>query len=252
MKTVGLFLVFLFSSLCAAEELSVAAASDLNFALQEIAKKYQQTTGNTLKLSFGSSGNFFAQIQNGAPFDLYFSADVDFPKKLESTGFAEPGTLYRYAVGKLALWVPNGSKLDLNRGIQVLLDPSIKRIAIANPKHAPYGRAAEAAMRKAGIYDKVSAKLVVGENISQAAQFVETGNADIGLVALSLVSALTMQGRGRYIAVPSDLYPALEQGAIVVRSSNKKSVARDFLQFLKKPEAQAIFRKYGFQSPDVK
>jgi molybdate transport system substrate-binding protein len=241
-----IFLFLLFAIFSYAEELNVAAAADLNFAFQEIAKKYQQDTGNTLKLSFGSSGNFFAQIQNGAPFDLYFSADIDFPRKLEAAGQGEPGTLWKYAVGKIVLWVPNGSKLDLARGLEVLRDPTVKKIAIANPRHAPYGRAAEAAMKKAGVYDAVSSKLVLGENISQAAQFIDSGNADIGIIALSLALAPSMQTRGRYVAVSEDLYPPIEQGAIVIKSSARKDLARQFLEYLKRPEAQAILKKYGF------
>ena len=134
---------------------------------------------------------------------FFFSADVDFPRQLEAAGLAEPGTVYLYAVGKIVLWVPTESKLDLSRGMNVLLDPSIKKIAIANPKHAPYGRAAEAALRKWGIYDRVQAELVLGENISQTAQFVETGNADIGILALSLATSPTMQSRGRFAKVPA-------------------------------------------------
>jgi molybdate transport system substrate-binding protein len=239
-----LFLLFAFS--CFAEELNVAAASDLNFAFQEIAKKYQQDTANTLKLSFGSSGNFFAQIQNGAPFDLYFSADIEFPRKLEAAGQAEPQTIWKYAVGKIALWVPNGSKLDLSKGIAVLRDPSIKKIAIANPRHAPYGRAAEAAMKKAGVYDAVAARLVLGENISQAAQFIDSGNAEIGIIALSLAVAPSMQARGKYVEISSGLYPPIEQGAIVIKASSKKDTAKQFLEYLKRPEIQSILKKYGF------
>lgn len=231
---------------CLAEELNVAAAADLNFAFQEIATKYRQDTGNTLKLSFGSSGNFFAQIQNGAPFDLYFSADIDFPRKLEAAGLAEPGTLWKYATGKIVLWAPNGSKLDLAKGIEVLRDPSIKKISIANPRHAPYGRAAEAAMKKAGLYDAVATKLVLGENISQAAQFIDSGNADIGIIALSLATAPSMQTRGRYVEVSTALYPPIEQGTVVLSSSRKKATAKQFLDYLKRPESQFTLRKYGF------
>ena len=224
----------------------MAAASDLSFALNEIATKYQHDTGNMLKISYGSSGNFFTQIQNGAPFDLFFSADIDFPRQLESQGITEANTLYQYATGKIVVWIPSRSKLDLARGLNVLLDPSIKKIAIANPKHAPYGRAAEASLRKAGIYDRLQSKLVFGENISQTAQFVETGNADLGILALSLASAPTMQSRGRYVEVPTDLYPPLQQAVVILKSSKKKGTAKQFLEYLKRPESQAILRKYGF------
>jgi molybdate transport system substrate-binding protein len=238
----------LFAVSCAAEELTVAAAADLNFAMQEIATKYHNATGNTLKVSYGSSGNFFVQIQNGAPFDVFFSADVSYPEKLESGGFADPGTLLKYAVGKIVLWVPNGSKLDLLKGLQVVLDPAVKKIAIANPAHAPYGRAAEAALKKAGIYDRVKAKLVLGENISQTAQFVDTGNADLGILALSLAMSPTMKSRGRYTEIPTELYPPIEQGAVVINPSSHHDAAKQFLQLLKRPEYQAIFKSYGFAS----
>jgi molybdate transport system substrate-binding protein len=248
MKKLAVFTIVLaLASVAWAAELSVAAASDLNFALPEVAKKYQQETGNSLKISFGSSGNFFTQIQNGGPFDLFFSADIDFPRKLEAAGIGEPGTLYKYAVGKIVLWVPSTSKIDLTKGLNVLLGPSIKKVAIANPKHAPYGRAAEAALRKAGIYERVADKLVLGENISQTAQFVDTGNADIGIIAMSLALAPTMQARGKYVLVATELYPPIEQAAIVIKASTKKSVASQFLDYLKKPEAQAVLKKYGFE-----
>ena len=167
---------------------------------------------------------------------------------MESEGVAEPGTLLKYAVGKIVLWVPNGSKLDLLKGLQVVLDPAVKKIAIANPAHAPYGRAAEAALKKDGIYDQVKAKFVLGENISQTAQFVDTGNADVGIIALSLAMSPTMKSRGRYVEVRRELYPPIEQGAAVIKTSSHKDAAKQFLQLLKRPEYQAIFKSYGFAS----
>ena len=156
-----------------ANELTVAAAADLTFAFKDVAARFQKETGNTVKLSFGSSGNFFSQIQNGAPYDLFFSADIDYPKKLEAAGLAEPGSLYEYATGKIVLWVPDASPLDLKRGLKVLLDPRATKIAIANPLHAPYGKAAVAALKHEKIYDQVKPRLVLGENIAQTAQFVQ-------------------------------------------------------------------------------
>src|ERR1700674_1187904 len=170
-------------------EITVAAASDLTFAFKDVAARFEKQTGSSVKMSYGSSGNFFSQIQNGAPFDLFFSADIDYPRKLEAAGLTEPGSMYPYATGKIVLWAPSVSKLDLSRGLAVLLDPGIRKIAIANPEHAPYGRAAVAAMRHEGIYDKVKDEFVLGENISQTAQFVESGNADVGVLALSLAVA---------------------------------------------------------------
>src|SRR5579859_1361427 len=184
-----------------AQEITLAAAADLQFAFPDVAARFQKDTGKSVKLIFGSSGNFFTQIQNGAPFDVFFSADIDYPRKLEAAGLAEPGTLYSYATGKIVLWVPNSSKLDLSRGLQVLLDPSVKKIAIANPQHAPYGRAAEAALQHAGIYDQVASKLVLGENISQTASFVASGGAEAGIIALSLALAPSLQTTGRYVEI---------------------------------------------------
>lgn len=248
-RTLLTVLILLLASPLVAEEISVAAAADLSFALRDIAQAYQQKTGNTLKISYGSSGNFFTQIQNGAPFDVFFSADIDFPRQLETVSLIEPGTLYLYATGKIVLWVPNQSKLDLSRGLGLLLDPAIKKIAIANPKHAPYGRAAEAALRKSGIYDRIASKLVLGENISQTSQFVETGNADIGVLALSLASAPTMKSRGRYVEISPELYPPLEQAAVILKRSPNKFKAAQFLDFVRTPAVREIFHRYGFASP---
>src|SRR5262249_40875647 len=153
-------------------EIRVAAASDLQFALQDLATRFEKESGKKLTLIFGSSGNFFAQIQNGAPFDIFFSANLAYPKKLEAAGLIEPGTYYEYATGKLVLWVPSRSQLDINSGLRSLTNPAVRKIAIANPQHAPYGQAAIAALRKENLYDKVSDKLVLGENISQTASFV--------------------------------------------------------------------------------
>jgi molybdate transport system substrate-binding protein len=233
----------------AAQEITVVAAADLQFAFQDVAARFQKETVKNVKLIFGSSGNFFAQIQNGAPFDLFFSADIDYPQRLEAAGLAEPGTLYRYATGKIVLWVPNDSKLDLTRGLQVLLDPSIKKIAIANPEHAPYGRAAVAALRHENIYDQVSSKFVLGENISQTATFVVSGSADIGIVALSLAVAPSMKTKGRHFEIPADDYPPIEQAAVVIKSSQHKDIARQFLAYLQTPPLQDLLRTYGFSVP---
>src|SRR5882757_3073914 len=140
--------------LCTAQEITVAAAADLQFVMQDVAARFQKETGKTVKLTYGSSGNFFQQLQNGAPFDMFFSANLDFARKLEAAGLTEPGTFYQYATGKIVVWVPSDSKLDLSAGPQSLLNPAIKKIAIANPQHAPYGQAAVAAMKKENIYDK--------------------------------------------------------------------------------------------------
>src|SRR6204780_5761713 len=196
-KFFALLLLFA-ASLASAEEITVAAASDMSAALPEIVTAYSKKTGQTVKLSFGASGNLTNQIKNGAPFDVFFSADEGFPKQLIDEGLASGSTLYRYAVGRLVLWVPNDSTLDLSKlGIKALLDPSVKKIAIANPATAPYGRAAAATLRHFGIYDQVSSRLVIGENTAQPAQLVEPANAQAGLVALSHALAPAMKDKGR-------------------------------------------------------
>ena len=232
-----------------AAELKVAAAADLTFAFKDVAARFKNQTGNSLKLTYGSSGNFFAQIQNGAPFDLFFSADVGYPQKLEAAGLTEPGTIYEYASGKLVMWVPNASKLDLSRGLQVLLDPGIRKIAVANPLHAPYGVAAVAALRHAGIYDQIKGNLVLGENISQTAQFVQSGNADVGLLALSLAIAPAMKTSGRYVEIPASDYPPLIQAGVILKSSKNKELANQFMKFLKEPGTVALMAQYGFTLP---
>jgi len=234
------------SQLCAAQEITVAAASDLQFAMQDVAARFEKETGKTAKLIYGSSGNFFQQIQNGAPFDMFFSANLDYPKKLEAAGLIEPGSFYAYAKGKIVIWVPKQSKLDLSSGVQALLDPSIKKIAVANPQHAPYGQAAVAAMQKENIYEKVKDKLVLGENISQTASFVVSGSADVGIVALSLALSPNMKDKGRYAEIPPDEYPPIEQACIIVGSSKNKEIARQFLSFVKTPAVADVLRSYGF------
>jgi molybdate transport system substrate-binding protein len=241
-----LTLVLCLCSFCSAQDLTVAAASDLQSVFPEIAARFQKETGRGVKLIFGSSGNFFAQIQNGAPFDVFFSADIDYPRKLEAAGLTAPGTLYSYATGKIVLWAPGSSKLDLSRGLQILLDPSVKKIAIANPEHAPYGRAAVAALRHDGIYDRVAGKLVLGENISQTASFVASGGAEVGIIALSLALAPSMKEKGKYAEIAASEYPAIEQAAVVLRSSSQKELARKLMDFIKTPAIQELMRHSGF------
>ena len=236
-------------SLAVAEEVRIAAASDLNFAFKEIVTEYEKTTGNHVKLTLGSSGNFFAQIQNGAPFDLYFSADIAYPRKLEEAGLTVPGSLYQYAVGRIVLWAGLESRIDVTQGFEALREPTVKKIAIANPKHAPYGRAAVAAMEYFKVYDQVKDKLVLGENISQAAQFIESGACDIGIIAFSLAVAPAMKSKGTYWEVPAEAYPALEQAAVILKSSKQQESAKSFLAFLKGAQGQEVMKRYGFVAP---
>ncbi len=246
-KVIAVLVLLIVSGLLArADQIVVAAASDLNFALKDIAARFEKDTGNKVVLTFGSSGNFFTAIQNGAPYDVYFSADVEYPRKLDAAGLVAQGSLFEYASGKLVIWVPQNSRLDLSKGINVLLDPRVKKIAIANPVHAPYGRAAIAALQDAGVYDRVKDKLVTGENISQAAQFVQTGNAEAGLLALSITLSPAMKSAGRFVEVPAESYSPIRQAAVVLKSSKKQALARQFLEYVKEPQSREILRQYGF------
>jgi molybdate transport system substrate-binding protein len=234
-------------------EINVAAAADLSAALQEVADIYQKRTGVVVKLSFGASGALTQQIQNGAPFDIFFSADMDYPEQLIAAGKADGSTLYRYAVGQLVLWVPKDSPLDVDhKGMDVLLDPSVTKIAMANPQHAPYGRAAAASLQHYGLYEKVKDRLVLGENVSQAAQFVESGNAQAGFVALAHAAAPGMQGKGKYWVVPAEAHPQLDQGVVIISHSVHQKDAEAFLGFVKAEEATTVLRRYGFSLPDQK
>jgi len=233
-------------------ELTVAAAADLSSALKEIAGNYEKKTGVTIKLSLGASGALTQQIQNGAPFDVFFSADMDYPRQLIAAGVADGASLYEYAIGELVMWVPANSLLDPeHKGMIVLLDPSVKKIAIANPQHAPYGRAAVAALKHAGLYDQVSDRLVLGENISQAAQFAESGNAQVGFVALAHVVAPEMQGKGKYWKIPADFYPALAQGVVTITLSPHQKEAAAFVEYIKTKETGKLLQKYGFTLPPI-
>lgn len=240
------------SAIARADELTVAAAADLQYALKEVAARFEKESGNTVKLTFGSSGNFYSQIANGAPFDVFLSADSEYPKRLIEAGAADGGSLFVYGVGRIVLWVPNGSKLDVDQGLKILLDPSVRKVALANPQHAPYGRAAVAALRHQGLYEQVSGKFVLGENISQTMHFIESGNVDAGFVALLLATAPPTQGKGRYWVVPQEFYPVIEQAAVVISHSAKKRTAIAFLEFLRKPEIVALMGRYGFQQPGSK
>ncbi len=250
MKAIHVLLaLFLLVASARPEELLVAAAADLNQVLPVVAERFERESKTPVKISFGSSGNFFAQIQNGAPFDVFFSADIDFPKRLESAGLAEPGSLYEYAVGKIVLWVPKDSRLNVDRGLSLLLEPDVRKIAIANPVHAPYGKAAMAALQHDHSYERVKDKIVLGENVSQTFELVHSGNADVGIVALSLAMAPKAKDAGRFFVIPTSSYPPLRQGAIVVKASQHKDAAKAFLEYLKRPDVVALLEQYGFQVP---
>lgn len=232
----------------APREVRVAAASDLRFALEELVAE-GAAAGLRPSVVYGSSGSFFAQIANGGPFDLFLSADADYPRQLAARGLAD-GDVFVYGYGKLALWVPRGSQLDLAAPrLGALLDPSVRKVAIANPRHAPYGRAAEAALRSFGAWEAVQGKLVLGENVAQAAQFVESGGADAGLVALSLALAPRMREAGRFVVVPPESYPRLEQGGVVLKGATDPAAARALRDLLLGPRGREVLSRNGFTLP---
>jgi molybdate transport system substrate-binding protein len=232
-------------------EVAVAAAADLKFALDEVVAAFgREHPDITVRVTYGASGTFFAQLSNRAPFDVFFSADVEYPRKLAELGLADKDSEFTYAVGHLVVWVPRDSPLDVEKlGAQALLDPSVRKVAIANPKHAPYGRAAESALKSLGVYDQVKDRLVLGENVAQAAQFAETGSADAGVFALSLALAPAMQDKGRYWQVPLDAYPRLEQGGIILSWAQDRQAAASLCAYVGGTEGRAILRRYGFLLP---
>lgn len=234
----------------AVREVRVAAASDLKFALEELQPLLdEQHPGVIVKATYGSSGTFLQQITEGAPFDLYLSADLQFPQRLVDAGRADRADLFEYAVGRLVVWTPEGSDIDPAPGLRVLTDPRVRKVAIANPEHAPYGRAAVAAMRTAGVLDQVQSKLVLGENVSQAAEFVQSGGADVGVVAMSLVLSDPLREQGRWVEVPLTSFPQLLQGGVVLGGAADVEAARAVRETMLSEPGQELLRTYGFVLP---
>jgi molybdate transport system substrate-binding protein len=233
-------------------EIRIAAASDLKFAVDEIVEEFEKRNrGIRVRVSYGSSGNYYAQLSNQAPFDVFLSADVEFPRRLSRQGLTLPESEFAYAVGRIVIWVPASSPIDVEKlEIASLRHPSVTRIAIANPQHAPYGRAAEAAMRSSGVYEAVRSKIVLGENIAQTMQFIQSGNTEIGIVALSLAVAPRLRGQGRYWEIPLDRYPRMEQGGVILKWAKDPDAAKTFRAFLMEPGGRAILKKFGFILPE--
>lgn len=230
-----------------AGKITIAAAADLKFALDEIVTTFRKSNpGDELDVIYGSSGKFQTQIQQGAPYDLYFSADIGLPRELEKSGFAA-SEVKPYALGRIVLW---SATLDATRmTLASLADPRITRIAIANPKHAPYGKRAEEALRASGLWDKVESKLVYGENIAQTAQFVQTGNAQVGVVALALAVNPELTSKGGYWLIPDHLHAPLEQGFIITKRAAGNALAKRFADYMGSPPARAVMTRYGFVLP---
>lgn len=223
-----------------AGEVRVAVAANFIGAVKEIAVLFEKATGNKAVLSFGSTGQLYTQITQGAPFEVFLAADMARPEKAVEEGFAVPGSRFTYATGKIVLFSKNE---DLVKGKETLVDENFAKIAIANPVTAPYGTAAVEAMKALGVYNKLIPKIVQGNNIAQTYQFVNTGNAEIGFVALSQVAG--HQEGSRWI-VPDDLYSVIAQDAVLLKQGADNEAARAFLVFLKGPEARAVKEKYGY------
>ncbi len=229
-------------------EVVVAAAADLKFAMDTLVAVFSRNNPDIdIKVIYGSSGNFFQQIGNGAPFDLFFSADIDYPKQLTEKHL-NLSVVHLYGTGQLVLWSktidPAIDKMN------TLLHPAIKKIAIANPSHAPYGQRAEEALRHYQLYDKIKDKLVMGENIAQTAQYAQSGAADIGIIALSLaLSPAMQQAGGKYWLIPADSHQPLEQGFVLLPHAKDNKGASQFMNFITTPEARAILKSFGFSQP---
>ena len=241
-----LFLLMLWCAgvVAAAGKVTVAAASDLKFAMDEIVAEFRREhSADLVEMVYGSSGKFRTQIAQGAPFDLYFSADIAYPKMLAEAGHAA-SEVESYAIGRLVIWSATVDASGMT--LADLAAPGIKRVAIANPRHAPYGQRAEEALRAAGVWDAVRPKLVFGENIAQAAQFVQTGNADVGVIALALALNPELASMGGHALVPADLHQPLVQGFIITRRAEGNELARRFASHVRTAGSRAILTKYGF------
>ncbi|MCL5962131.1 MAG: molybdate ABC transporter substrate-binding protein [Chloroflexi bacterium] len=229
------------------EAITVGAAADLQMAFAEIGELFRQETGTKVVFTFGSTGVLTQQIENGAPIDVFAAADVRYVDKLKDENLILADTQRIYAIGRLVLATNRATGLEL-RSLEDLTRPEVKRIAIANPAHAPYGAAAKKALEETGLWDQVSSRLVIGENISQAMQFVKTGNADAGLIALSVANTPEIA----YTLIPEDKYSPIRQAMAVMKSSKNQDVARQFTKFVSSPKAGIVLRKYGFDVPENK
>lgn len=230
-----------------AERITIAAAADLKFAMDEIVLGFKKARpGSEVEVIYGSSGKFFTQIQQGAPYDLFFSADIKYPHELTKKGMAA-SEVKPYAVGRVVLW---SNSMDATKmTLASLTDPKISRIAIANPKHAPYGKRAEEALKASGLWDTLQPKCVFGENIAHTAQFVQTGNAQVGIIALSLAVNPELAKKGGYYLIPDKLHNPLEQGYIITKQGAAKPLARQFADYMGSKPARSIMTRYGFVLP---
>jgi molybdate transport system substrate-binding protein len=237
----------LFASIAHAEKITIAAAADLKFAMDEIVMTFKNDNpAEEVEVIYGSSGKFHTQIRQGAPYDLYFSADIAYPHELVQERLAA-SEVKPYAFGRIVLWSAtlDATKLTLAN----LTEPTITRVAIANPKHAPYGKRAEEALRASGLWEKIEPKLVYGENIAHTAQFVQTGNAQVGILALALALNPELASKGGYYLIPENLHEPLEQGFIITKRAESSTLAKRFADYMGSKPARAIMTRYGFLLP---
>jgi molybdate transport system substrate-binding protein len=243
--TILVFLIYTSTDCRGQGKVLVAAASDLKFALDSVVAVFKKKNRGTVEVTYGSSGKLFEQISNGAPFDIFFSADIEYPRKLKDKNFTvtEP---YIYGIGRLVVW---SKKFDVEgQGMEALLEPGVQKISIANPQHAPYGKRAEEALKFYKMHNAVKGKLVLGENISQAAQFVTTGAADIGIVAYSLALSPNMKKEnGKFYMVPENAHQRLEQAVVVTKHGKGNDLAQTFLSFVESDEAKGALAYFGFK-----
>jgi molybdate transport system substrate-binding protein len=230
---------------------SVAAAANLVYALEAINAEFKQAAPDIAVTSTsGASGNLFAQLKNGAPFDVFLSADTDYPKQVVAAQLGDAATLRTFATGQLVFWTMR-SDLGVTDLAAAVRDARVKKLAIAQPRTAPYGRAAQAVLEELGVWSVAQPKLVIGENITQTAQFIETGNADAGFVALSLVKSPKLANRGHWTDVPAELYATvpLDHAVVLTKRGADNAAARRYLDFLSSEPAKKIFREYGYRVP---
>lgn len=240
----ALLLVALVEPAQAQSSLRLAAAADLEPVIPPILEQFRQSTGIRVETTYQASAMLTTQIMNGAPFDIFLSADLGYPKRLIDAGLADGPSPVTYAKGTLVLWTRKDSSLS-PPSLSLLRNPALKRLAIANPERAPYGRAAVAALTRLNLYDDLKPRLVTAENIAQAAQFADSGNADAGLISLTSAMTPRMATAGNYFVVPRDLYPPIEQGAVIVSKSAHGEEARKLLDYLLSAPVQAQLAKSG-------
>jgi molybdate transport system substrate-binding protein len=246
MKRLALLLVALFTAVCAsADEVRLAVAANFTAPMQQIAAGFEQDTGHKALPTFGATGKFYAQITNGAPFEVLLSADDETPARLEKEGYVVAGTRFTYAIGRLILWSANPDRVDA-RG-EVLKNGHFKHLALANPKTAPYGAAAVEAMTRLGVLPALQARFVQGENISQVHQFISSGNAELGFVALSQVIQDGRIAAGSAWSVPASLHEPIRQDAVLLGKGKDKPAATALLAYLKSDKARAIIRSFGYE-----